>query len=293
MDALKSYYLKDEMDGDAVVLSAEEKRNGMYKIIGDFVVAYSAISNYIKKAGFTEDEANMYERHAREASQIRETIKQVSGDAFDPRQYDPAMQDLLDRFMHAEEVETIIEKTSDFSFLDLLGDSDNVNDVVKDFADDVNDEESAAELIEGKVRRVINSYRTKDPELYLRFSEQLQGLLDQLKNDRANFVERATALIELAKEAKKGGNHYPDGVKTQVARALWNNRKDVFQSDDEVAVVKAIEEIESFVENETYRGWQDPMSKSGYCFFADFQDMYPQYSDEQITMIHRLAAENY
>lgn len=293
MDALKSYYLKDEMDGDAVVLSAEEKRNAMYKIIGDFVVAYSAISNYIKKAGFTDDEANMYERNAREASQIRETIKQVSGDAFDPRQYDPAMQDLLDRFMHAEEVETIIEKTSDFSFLDLLSDSDNVKDVVDDFVGDVKDEESAAELIEGKVRRVINSYRTKDPELYLRFSEQLQGLLDQLKNDRANFVERATALIELAKEAKKGGNHYPDGVKTQVARALWNNRKDIFQSVDDVTVVKAIEEIEDFVENETYRGWQDPMSKSGYCFFADFQDMYPKYSDEQITMIHRLAAENY
>lgn len=293
MDDLKAYYLSDEVDGDVVVLSAEEKRNGMYKIIGDYVVAFSAISNYIKKAGFSEDEASMYERHAREASQIRETIKQVSGDAFDPRQYDPAMQDLLDRFMHADEAETIIEKTKDFSFLDLLGDSDDVKDVVDDFVENVNDEESAAELIEGKVRRVINSYRTKDPELYLRFSEQLQSLLDRMKEETCSFVERATALIELAKEAKKGGTHYPDGVQSQMARALWNNRKDIFQTDDEMVVVKAIEEIEDFVENETYRGWQDPMSKSGYCFFADFQDMFPQYSDEQMTMIHRLAAENY
>lgn len=287
-EALKEYYLHD--DGE---VTAEELRATLYKITGEYIAAYSNISNYMGKAGYTTQEADHYEALAREASQIREYIKQVSGDAFDPKQYDPAMRELIDRFMQAEEAVTIVPATADFSFIDLISDSDNTDDLVDQVKKTAGNDKAAAEVIEGKARVVINSFKSKDPELYKRFSERLQEILDSIRADKISFIDQVKAMIDLVKEAKGGGQHYPEWVKSSLDKALWNNRSELFAGQDDNSVKECIEWIDEYLYYDAGDGWDDPMSATGYDLMTDWKKQFREMDEEQLLSIYKLAAANY
>lgn len=286
-DDLKEYYLNDHGE-----VTAEELRATLYKITGEYICAYSNISNYMGKAGFTTEESDCYESLAREASQIREYIKQVSGDAFDPKQYDPSMRELIDRFMQAEEAVTIVPATADFSFLDIISENDNTDDLVEKLKKAAGSEAAAAEVIEGKARVVINTFKTKDPEMYKRFSERLQEILDYIRADKVMFVDQVKALIDLVKEAKGGGQHYPEWIKTDLSKALWNNRDNVFIGKDDNIVEKAIKWIEDYIYYDAGDGWDDPMSAAGYDLMTDWKKEFKDIDEEQMLSIYKLAVAN-
>ncbi|MBR4147963.1 MAG: HsdR family type I site-specific deoxyribonuclease [Bacteroidales bacterium] len=287
-EALKQYYLAD---GDEI--TAEEKRATLYKITGDYIAAYSNISNYMGKAGFTTEEADRYEALAREASQIREFIKQVSGDAFDPKHYDPAMRELIDRFMKAEEATTIVPATADFSFIDLISDSDNTDEMANRVKQTAGSDKAAAEVIEGKARVVINSYKTKDPELFKRFSERLQEILDSIRANKITFIDQVKAMIDLVKEARGGGQHYPGWAKSTLSKALWNNRGDVFAGFDDISVEVCVNWLEDYIDGEAYDGWDDPMSSAAYSLMTDWRHRFKEMDEEQLLEIYKLAVANY
>ncbi len=47
-------------------------------------------------------------------------VKQKSGDLFAPRNYDPDIEGFARPLLRAEDAETIVPATADFSFLDLI-----------------------------------------------------------------------------------------------------------------------------------------------------------------------------
>lgn len=157
-DLLADYYATDFRDDPA-----EACRTALYRITGTLTAAYDNLADMMTRAGFSTAEADYYEHHAREAAHINLYVKQKSGDLFDPRNYDPDMRALLDRYLRAEEARTIVPATADFSFLDLIDDSTDAVDSVETTKKAAGSEKSAAEVIEAKARAVINNSRDKDP----------------------------------------------------------------------------------------------------------------------------------
>lgn len=270
--------------------SMKEERTQLYQITANLVVAYSDLADYMGEAEFTSEQADEYEDMAREASHINLRVKQVSGDDFDPRCKDSEMRSLLDQYLRANNSKTIVPATADFSFLDLL-DMDETEAADK-AAEEAGSEESAAEIIEGKARATINDFKEKDLELYLAFSKRLQDLLDRLKQETATFKQQAIELIKLIKATKNRGSNYPDGIKSDRAKALWNNRSKWTNSDEDFYIVGQIEQIEYLVENKAGMDWKDPSSVDAYMFKQDLQSQFEELSEEQIMEIYILLGAN-
>ncbi|MDO5566381.1 MAG: hypothetical protein Q4G59_06960, partial [Planctomycetia bacterium] len=251
------------------------------------------ISDYMGKAGFTQSESNDYHILASEASQLNKLVKNKSGDYFDPRDFDPNMRALLDRFITASEAEVVVDATADFSFLDLIDDSTDSNATIENTIEQSGgNEKAAAEIIEGKARAVINSFKDKDPELYKTFSSRLQSLLDAIKKSSSDYKERMNQIISFIKSTKSNRFGYPQEITTELAKSLWNNRTSWCDSSDETEVVRKVEKIGEIMDYDAQDGWKNQSSPKYDAVMNAFKKVLPQATEEQLYNLYTLAAQN-
>lgn len=287
MEELKQYYLTD-LPNDP----AEERRQAMYKITSALVIAYTNLSDYMGKAGFSSEESETYRKAAIEARNVNMLVKQISGDYFDPREKDPEMRALLDRFIKADEATVIVPATADFSFLDLITDSDSEDDIVSKATKQADGNvRGAAEIIEGKARAVINSYQRKDPQLYQSFSARLSKLLEDMKKNATDYAEKMKNLVKLIKDAKNGGVSFPDGITSNLAKALWNNIAVWSGLTTESEQVDAIAKVEHIVENDAPDGYQDPSSFRADILKSELKKELGL-EEEQVYNLYNLIVQN-
>lgn len=255
-DALLEYYVTDFDDDPAA-----ERRQFLYSIAQQFATAYSNFADHIGRAGFTTETANNWHRLASEATQVSLLVEQKSGDFFDEKEKDPEMRALLDRFIHADEAEVLIPATEDFSFLDLLDDGTDSGKAADEAMKKGGNGKSAAEIVEGKARSVINSYRQRDPAMYQIFSERLQALLEQARQEKQDYAETIRRLSELIKSMRHGNDDTPVGIQRKYGKALWNNRENWYVAEDGADspenVIMAMEEL---IEYDAPAGFENPSS---------------------------------
>ncbi len=287
-DLLLGYYTKDLEENPA-----KPRRDAMYKITETLTTAYDNMADFMARAGFTSEEADNFERLSHEATHINLYIKQGSGDIFDVRIYDPDMRALLDRYLRAEDAVTIVKATADFSFLDVIDEKTDEDKTIDEAKKQANgNEQAAAETIEGKTRAVINNFKEKDPDAYLKFSQQLQQLLDEIHKDNVTFTERMRKLIQLIKEMKKGGVHFPEDITTPLQKTYWNNREDCGFSNDEEEAVQQILSVDDAVKNKARPEFRDKGSKHAALFIKELCKIFPNHIDEQIQNIYNIAVKN-
>ena len=288
METLAEYYVT-ELDGEE---PAQARRNMMYSITGSMVTAYNNMSDYFSKTDFTTEQINHFASFSREAGTIQRKVKQKSGDDFDPKTLDPDMRQLLDQHIRAKEAETFIPSTADFSFLDLIDDGTDteeaVNKAIQQAGGNAN---GAAEVIEGKARRVNTDWNSGDAEEYRLFSDRLQALLDELKARHATAREKVKALIEHIK-AVKHGNDAPTELTRKRCKAMWNNRAAWHAPEDKDETIGIIKQIDEFIYMNAGRNWQDPDSNASWDLRDDLQSLFPTMSEQDIYEIYRLASQN-
>ena len=175
---LANYYISRQNETEA-----RELRLTMYKITGNLVAGYDNIADYMGQAGFSKADTDRIEFLVKEASCINRYIKQQSGDDFDAHNYDAQMRALLDQYIRAEDAEVIVPATAEFSFLDLIDNNLSSKEVYDSTIRKTGSSKSAASIIEGNARCVINSYKEKDPILFQNFSDRLEELLKLIKDN--------------------------------------------------------------------------------------------------------------
>ncbi|MGN0866480.1 MAG: type I restriction endonuclease subunit R [Oligosphaeraceae bacterium] len=292
MDALLEYYLTD-FENDP----AAERRQLLYAITRQFATAYSNFADYMGRAGDTTEQANQWHRLVSEATQVSLRVEQKSGDFFDEKEKDPEMRALLDRFIQADEAEVIIPATADFSFLDLLDDGADSDTTAEEAIKAAGDGKSAAEIVEGKARSVLNSYRHRDPATYLIFSQRLQALLEQIRQEKLDYAENIRRLIAFLKELKHSHDDIPPEIQKKYGKALWNNRGDWYVAEEGAespqSVIMAMEE---WIEYDAPAGFENPSSPK-----ADKVKRRLQYildhshclsDDERVSNVYMLIVQN-
>lgn len=288
LEALSEYYVK-EYDGEE---PAQARRNIMYSITGSMVTAYNNMSDYFAKTDFTAEQINHFASLSREAGTVQRKVKQKSGDDFDPKTLDPDMRQLLDQHIRAEDAETFIPSSADFSFLDLINDSTDTEEATEKAIHEVGgNANGAAEAIEGKARRVNTDWNSGDAEEYKLFSDKLQALLEELKARNATAKEKIEALIEHIK-AIKHGNDAPSDLTNKRSKALWNNRATWHAPEDKDETIRIIKTIDEFIYKNAGRNWQDPDSNASWDLRDDLQALFPAMTEQDIYEIYRLASQN-
>ena len=207
---------QNECEGNA------NKRETFYKLVSRLVRRYIDIANEMEQAGYTAEEAADVKRQVDYFNDIKDEIKLKSGDALDLKYYDPAMRQLIDNYVRAEDSERLVD-LADISFLDLI-------DTAGDKAIDAlpkkikQNERSVAEILAANMRKMIISERPNNPAYFDKMSDLLNHLLQEQKDGKLQYKELIKQLIEKLKEARSTIQaKYPATIDTKGKRALYDN----------------------------------------------------------------------
>lgn len=199
---------------------SEQRRLSLYKATVSLIRAYASIANEMHKAGYSDKETRSIKEEVKYYTDLRDTIKQASGEQVDFKRFEPGMRQLMDMYLDAQSS----RKLSDFenrSLVDLivkLSEPDGQYQKKKS-------KEAVAETIENNVRKVIIEESQTNPKYYNKMSLLLDELILQRKEETISFQQYLEEIKRLADELTSSGskNDYPKTLSTPAKRALFDN----------------------------------------------------------------------
>jgi type I restriction enzyme R subunit len=211
----------------------QEKRRNFYQMVSSLVRAYGDLANEMDEGGYSGEEASNIKQKVTFYSDLKEDIKQASGDYIDLKTYEPQMRNLIDMYIDAEHSRKV-SALDDFTLVDLIV-KKGISGVDEVLSDNIkNDQEAMAETIENNIRKVIVEERPANPKYYDKMSELLEELIRKRKQEAAEYARYLKKLEALARKVKRSEGHekYPGELETEGQKALYDN----LDNDKELAL---------------------------------------------------------
>ncbi len=218
------HYFVTEDSGDAEQIRANEaKRHEFYKLVGSLIRAYTDLANELPEAGYSQEEIEKLREEVRHFTAMKDTVRIAAGEYIDLKQYEPAMRQLMDTYIRAEESEKLVS-FDDIPLVDLLVDkSEATLDSLKTRMNGNND--AMAETIENNVRKLIIDKTAVNPAYYEKMSKLLDDLIERRRKEMIEYKAYLKKIIELAAQVKQPekSKKYPKGIDTPARQALFDN----------------------------------------------------------------------
>ncbi len=203
----------------------EALRLTLYQAVAKLIRSYTNLANEMVQAGYTAEEAQNIKQEVAYFEKVRDEVKLSSGDLLEMKRFEPAMRQLLDMYIRADDSETLMD-FEEFGLIDLVVNNDDkgLDSLPKDIR---KNEEAMAEAIENNVRKTIVDENPVNPKYF----ESMATLLDELiKQRREQVISYQEYLEQIRALAKKVVNptsntayNYPDSVDTLAKQALYDN----------------------------------------------------------------------
>jgi type I restriction enzyme R subunit len=201
----------------------EARRLDLYKYTASMIRAFANIAGEMPEAGFTSDEIREIREDVKHYTSVRDTIKLASNDYIDLKAYEPAMRQLIDMYIGAEESE-VISNFDDLTLVELI--VERGKDAVDLLPDGIKkSKEAVAETIENNLRKLLVKKEALDPAFFAKMSKILDELIQSRKTQQLEYQKYLERIVELTKEANQGNvGKVPDSIKTSAAKiALYHN----------------------------------------------------------------------
>ena len=223
----------------------EELRVTLYKATSGLIRSFSNLANEMIKAGYTQLEANKIKAEVDFYSDVRDTIKQASGDSINFKLYEAGMRQLMDMYLDAKSS----KKISDFENQTLVDLIVNISKPEQDIAK-VKSKEAVAETIDNNVRKVIVEESQTNPKYFEKMSALLDELIQQRKEETISYQEYLIKIKDLAVQitTPSQASNYPDTIDSQAKRALFDN----LEGNEVLAIA-----LDSVVKAQAQDGWRD------------------------------------
>ena len=251
-EAFFSYFVYNEStpieQQNAECETNAEKREKLYKLVNTLVRRYVDIANEMTQAGYTQEEASQIKKQVDFYNDLKDEIKLKSGDALDLKLYDPAMRQLIDNYIRAEDSEMLLNM-EDISFLDMIAvdGEEAIDKLPKNIR---KKEKSVAEVLVANMRKMIINERPSNPAYYDKISQLLNQLLQEQKDGKLQYKELIEKLIAKIKEVRgKKKIAYPPSIDTSGKQALYDN----LNKDETLAL-----HLNITIKENAKHGWRDP-----------------------------------
>jgi len=257
----------------------ELKRVKLYRSVSHLLRVYADLANDMAAAGFAKVQAEKVGREVRHYEQVRMEIKLASSDYIDLKKYEPAMRTLLDRYIAAEESETL-SSFEDKTLVDLI--VKKGEEAIKDLPEQVKQSRDAtAETIENNVRRLIIDEMPTNPKYYQQMSELLSELVKRRKQEDIAYKEYLAQIVALAKQVKnpEQSAYYPDTVDTKAKQALYDN----LGKDEQKALA-----LDAAITNAREDGWRGHPQKERRIKIG-IRKLLPELSDEELKDLFEIV----
>jgi type I restriction enzyme R subunit len=230
------------------IKETEEKRVGLYKAVVKLIRAYANVANEMHKLDYSDAEATKIKDQVKYYSDLRETIKQASGDYLDFKRFEPGMRQLMDMYLDANSSKKISEFENK-SLVDLIV---KLGDEIGDSAEDSKSsrQTAVAETIENNVRKVINEESQTNPKYYEKMSVLLNELIEERKKETMDYQHYLSKIKQLAKDVSDpaGNVSYPAKINSKAKQALYDN----LDNDEELSLM-----LDEAVRYNKLDGWRD------------------------------------
>jgi type I restriction enzyme R subunit len=227
------------------IKDTEERRVTLYKAVVALIRAYSNIANEMDKIGYSDEEAEKIKQQVQFYSDIRETIKQASGDYVDLKRFEPGMRQLMDMYLDAKSS----QKISDFENKSLVDLILHVSEPPEPYGGK-RSQEAVAETIENNVRKVIIEESQTNPKYYEKMSRLLDELIKQRKEEAIAYKEYLEKIKQLAGDVSNPlhTNSYPTSLDSNAKRALFDN----LENNEILALA-----LDNVIKTNKLDGWRD------------------------------------
>jgi type I restriction enzyme R subunit len=210
--------------GDAAQSKANEpKRLALYTHVAALIRAFTASANELTASGYTDAEIAKLRADVNHYEKVRTEVKIGSKDLVDLKQFEPAMRQLVDRYIRAEESETL-SAFDDLSLIELIVERGvgALEALPKGLREN---KDAAAETVENNVRRLIVDEYPINPKYYEKMSELLDALIKQRKQGAIDYHKYLDEMVDLTRKAKNAGTDgvYPKSLDTRARRSLYDN----------------------------------------------------------------------
>lgn len=224
-----AYFCGDANTPDSLS-ETEPLRISFYKSVVTVVRAFSAVSNFLTEAGYSDAEIIAINYEVENYSEIRSSIKKYSGEELDIKPFEADMRHLMNTYIKADPADPLgdIDKYSLVEMIIQTG----INDAI---AKKLNEKgklsrNSVAEGIINNVRQTIIRDQLTDPRFYKEMSKLLDDLIQQKREDVEEYEKFLKQAEDLVKKMSNGSNPSTVPQKLQgktEAIIIYNNLSDI------------------------------------------------------------------
>ncbi|MEK0425366.1 MAG: hypothetical protein RJB11_1457, partial [Planctomycetota bacterium] len=203
----------------------EPQRSALYQGTASLVRAYASIADELEAAGYTSKDISRIQKLQTHYLNLRETIKQASGESLDVKAYEADMRHLIDMYVQADEPRKI-SPFDNMGLLDLIVKTGIADAIAQRLSSMRNNKRAIAETIENNVRRKIIKEHLNDPAFYEKMSVLLDEIIVARKEQAIEYEEYLKKIAELVKQVETGHvTTLPPALNTAGRRALYSNLK--------------------------------------------------------------------
>lgn len=208
---IKNKYDVEELE---VFLEDGKRREDFYNMLSQFGRNLSIILNSeVAYSKIPREELEKFKRSFVFWQKLRRSVKIRYFDAIDNREYEPAMQKLLDSHLHVEDLKIITAP------VDILNKEDlekEINELVSNRA--------KGDSIRSRLTKSISEKYDENPAYYESFSERIKIALKEYKDKVINDAEYLSKMRKIMDDYVQGKSSikYPDRIRNNVhAQAFY------------------------------------------------------------------------
>ncbi|WP_394173483.1 type I restriction endonuclease subunit R [Thalassotalea litorea] len=212
-------------EGENERTEKETLRLNLYQAVAKLIRAYTNLANEMEQAGFTSKDAENIRKTVAYYEKVRDEIKLASGDLLEMKRFEPAMRQLLDMYIRADDSEKLID-FDDFGLIDLV--VNNNGKGLEPLPESLREnEEAMAETIENNVRKTIVDENPVNPKYFDSMATLLDEIIKQRREQAISYQEYLEEIKKLAKKvqnpAENKSSSYPDSIDTPAKQAIYDN----------------------------------------------------------------------
>ncbi|MBM4422403.1 MAG: HsdR family type I site-specific deoxyribonuclease [Chloroflexi bacterium] len=203
----------------------EPQRVALYKATVALIRAYANLADELEPAGYGPTDIARLKHKLNDYLNLREIIRQASGETLDLKPYEADMRHLIDTYIEADEPRKI-SPFDNIGLLDLIVKTGIANAIASQLGGLKGDQTAIAETIENNVRRVILREQLTDPAFYEKMSTLLDEIIAARKAKAVEYEDYLRQIDRLTKQVAAGhSDETPKQLDTPGKRALYSNLK--------------------------------------------------------------------
>ena len=241
------HYFCGNTEDEDLLKETAPRRSLLYKYTVAFIRAYANIADDMEGAGYSPKEVTAIKKEMDFYLDLREEIKNASGEKLDLKDYEADMRHLIDTYIQADEPESI-SPFGDMTLLEII-EKAGIDAAVSSLPPGLRKDQGAvAETIENNVRSKIIKDHLLDPIFFEKMSRLLSTLIAERKANAVTYKEYLKKIADLANQMQnRGKKDRPDGITNASMQVLYNN----LDADVELA-----RKLDTAIRKETPASWR-------------------------------------